>query len=163
MLIRWREVIAAVAVAAFGLWVAQRHGVILPAFGWVLVVAGALSLVPAIRRARFATSGQGPGVVTVTEGQIDYLGPYYGGAIAMDLLDGVSLRRAGDKKAYWVLAQANEVLVIPADARGAEALFDAFTALDGLRSQQLLSALAQDVPGTTVLWRRDRSHPALTR
>jgi hypothetical protein len=163
VLIRWREAIAAGAVIALGLWISQRHGVILPAFGWVLMAGGALALVPSVRRARFASSGQGPGVVSVTEGQISYLGPYYGGAVAMDLLEALSLRRADDGQTYWVLTQASEVLVIPSDALGAEALFDAFAALDGLRSPQLLSAMQGGVPGTTVLWRRAPLHPALTR
>jgi hypothetical protein len=44
--------------------------------------------------------------------------------------------------------------VIPTEARGAEALFDAFTALPGLSAQAILAARDMPQPGTTRLWIR---------
>jgi hypothetical protein len=54
------------------------------------------------------------------------------------------------------------MLVIPVDAAGAEALFDAFTALPGLGAKRLLAARRTLRTGTQTLWRRD-DLPALTQ
>ncbi|MCT4683827.1 MAG: hypothetical protein N4A39_08850, partial [Roseicyclus sp.] len=60
-LTRWREVLVALAVMALGLWIAARPGLILQGAGYALMLAAAVALIPAIRRARFAAEGQGPG------------------------------------------------------------------------------------------------------
>jgi hypothetical protein len=159
---RWREPLAALAVAALGLWIAASPGPIVQGFGWVLVAGGALALLPAIRRARFAASGDAPGVVQVDERRIVYMGPTHGGAVALDELQQLSLRRMEDGRAAWVLVEGQTLLVIPVEARGAEALFDAFTALPGLSAQAILAARAGTAPGTVRLWSRAQN-PALMK
>lgn len=161
---RWREVLAALALVALGLWIGLRPGPIVQGFGYVLVAVGALSLIPAIRRARFAARGQGagPGVVRVDEGRVLYMGPVTGGTVAIRELTALSLRRGADGQADWVLSEPGALLSIPVNAEGADALFDAFTALDGLSAAQLLRALEATAPGQRRLWTRDRSaDPAL--
>ena len=165
-LYRWREVLLALGAIAVGLWIAAFPGPIVQGFGWVLAVVGVAALVPAIRRARFAASGDGPGVVQVDERRILYMGPTHGGMVAIDELEHVSVRRSENGDVAWLLVEGDTLLTIPADARGAEMLFDAFSALPGLSAQALLVAKDIPQPGTTRLWVRNiRSTPerALTR
>jgi hypothetical protein len=158
---RWREVIAALAAIALGLWIAASPGPVVQGAGYVLAALAALALIPAIRRARFATGGQGPGVVQVVEGRILYMGPVTGGAVSVREMTSLSLRRDHEGGTAWVLTEPGQLLVIPVDAAGADALFDAFTALPGLGVQRLLAARQSVREGTETLWRR-RDVPALT-
>ena len=161
-LTRWREVMVALGLAATGLWIAlQPGGLILNGFGYVLIGLGAVILVPAIRRARFSTGGDGPGAVQVDEGRIVYMGPVTGGTIALDDLTVLSVRRDGDGQITWVLADPTQLLVIPIDAAGADALFDAFAALPGLNVDRLIRAVQSRTKGSQKLWSRNTA-PALT-
>jgi hypothetical protein len=155
LLRRWREVLAAVAVIAAGFWITARPGPVVQGFGYVLMAAGAIAILPAIRRARFAPDGQGPGVVQVDEGRIVYMGPVTGGAVALREMTMLSLRRDHLGHRAWVLMEPGQMLVIPVDAAGADALFDAFTALPGLRPGGLIAALEVSHEGSVTLWRRD--------
>lgn len=156
---RWREVLIALGVIAAGVWIATSPGPIVQGFGWVLAVAGALAMIPAIRRARFRASGEGPGVVEVDERRVIYMGPTHGGAVALDELDHLSVRRNAEGQAAWLLVEKDTLLAIPVDARGAEALFDAFSALPGLSAQRLLAARDLPQAGTTRLWSRAQGLP----
>ncbi len=161
---QWRDVLAALAVIALGLWITYSPGPIVQGFGWVLVAGGALMFLPALRRARFAArghAGAGPGVVRIDEGRVLYMGPVTGGAIALREMTALHLRRDDATTAHWVLAEAGALLTIPTDAAGSDALFDAFTALEGLSADRLIAALSGDQPGTTRLWVRDRTEPSL--
>lgn len=151
---RWSEPILALAVVALGFWIAARPGPVVQGFGWVLVLGGAIALLPAVRRARFAASGEGPGIVKVDERRVLYMGPTHGGTVALDELQALSLRRTEEGDLAWVLVEPGNLLVIPIDARGAEALFDAFTALPGLSAQAILAARDGTGQGTTRLWSR---------
>jgi len=166
-LTRWREVAVALSIAALGLWIALRPGgVILTGFGYVLIALGLAVLVPAVRRARFVTGGQGPGVVQVDEGRITYMGPLTGGAMALDDLAVLSVRRDREGRTDWVLADATQLLVIPVDAAGADALFDAFSALPGVQLDRLIAAVQNRTGGSQRVWARDRprsSAAVLTR
>lgn len=154
---RWREVLIALAVIGAGIWIAASPGPIVQGFGWILAGLGAVALIPAMRRARFQASGDGPGVVQVDERRVIYMGPTHGGAVALDELDHLSIRRNAEGAAAWLLVENDTLLTIPVDASGAEALFDAFTALPGLSAQTLLAARDLPQPGTTRLWVRAQS------
>ncbi|MFW5641652.1 MAG: hypothetical protein ACOCY0_02695 [Roseicyclus sp.] len=156
---KWREVLAALGLVALGLWIAAFPGPVVQGFGWVLVAVGTAVLIPASRRARFAASGEAPGVVNVVERRILYMGPTHGGAVALDDIDHLSIRRMEDGRAAWILVENDSVLAIPVEAAGAEALFDAFTALPGLSAKALLAARDASRPGTTRLWSRGRALP----
>jgi hypothetical protein len=165
LLARWREVIAAAALALVGLWIAWLGGyLLLPVGGAVTALAVVLG-VAAFRRQRFAQGVAAPGWVEVDEGQVGYLGPAFGGYVALpDLVEIRLLTMRGRR--LWRLKQADgQVLLIPVDAAGAERLFDAFASLPGLGSADLLAALAppaatqgQPLPApdasTRVVWRR---------
>lgn len=154
---RWREVLVAAVIMALGLWIAAKPGgMIVTGFGYVLIGLGAVAMVPAVRRARFITGGSGPGVVQIDEGRILFMGPETGGAMALDDLSILSLRRDRDGKSSWVLADASQLLVIPVDASGADALFDAFAALPGLNIDRLIASVQNRTQGSQRLWVRDR-------
>lgn len=162
LLRRWSEVIAAALVLGLGLWIAARPGPVVQGFGYVLSALAALALIPAIRRARFAVAGQGPGVVQVIEGRVLYMGPITGGAVSLGEMTTLSIRRDHEDGAAWILTEPGQMLVIPVDAAGAEALFDAFTSLPGLDASRLVAARQGRRIGSQTLWRR-ADVPALTQ
>lgn len=138
---RYREVILGAALAALGLWVALQGGYLLVPVGLAMVGLGAAWAVLALRRLRFAQGPDGPGVVELDEGQVGYLGPGSGGFVSLvDLVELRLLRLRG--RLVWRLKQADgQALLIPVDAAGAEALFDAFASLPGMDTAALVAAL----------------------
>lgn len=165
---RGREMIAAAAVAVFGLWVAAQGGWLLLPLGGLVAAFGAGLGVQAWRRLRFAQAAEAPGLVTVDEGQISYMGPQLGGFVSVPELVELRLITLRGRR-LWRLRQADgQVLLVPVDAAGAEALFDVYAALPGMDMPGLLAALSPEgrgegrgegggvVVGETmqVLWRR---------
>lgn len=161
---RWREVIAAGLVVAFGLWVASFGGWVLIPFGGLIAAFGAGLGVQAWRRLRFAQGADAPGVVEVDEGQISYMGPQLGGFVSVPELVELRLVTLRGRR-LWRLRQADgQVLLVPVDAAGAEGLFDVFATLPGMDMAAVLAALSPEgegrgtglVVGETmqVLWRR---------
>lgn len=160
LLTRWREVIVLSALASIGAWIALMPGFFLPVAGWALLAFSILLMPASIRRARFQPGEDGIGVVQLREGRVAYLGPETGGTVSLDELESLSLVVARSGR-HWRLVQGAEILDIPVDAVGADALFDAFTRLPGLSSARLLAALESLTPGEITLWTVAR-RPALT-
>lgn len=150
----WREVIAAGTVAGFGAWVFSGGGLLLQPLGLAMVACAVMWGVGAWRRIHFARRIAAPGLVEVDEGAIRYLGARaLGGEVALRDLTEIRLLRL-DGRPYWRLRTANaEALLVPADAAGAEALADAFTALPGFDLGAAVAALNGNTNLTTV-WRR---------
>lgn len=149
---RAREVIAAAALGLFGLWLVSLGG-------WLLQAVGGMALLlslgwgwQAFRRMRFAQGGEAPGIVEVDEGQISYFGPVTGGAVSLPDLVELRLMTLRGRR-LWRLKQSDgQALLIPVEARGADALFDAFAALPGLDTGDLVAALQGGAPaGATVV------------
>lgn len=160
-LYRWRETITGVALVAFGLWWAFSVNGMIAWIGWVLAVAGLAFALAGIQRARFRLPGRGPGIVQITEGQITYFGPLTGGAVARSELTRISLDPSG-KPAHWVLAQPGQPnLSIPITAEGADALFDVFESLPGLKTEFMLAQLKRTTGAPVVVW--DRSNDKALR
>ena len=164
---RWREVLVGAGIALIGLWLMALGGYLLIPLG-ALVTAGGLAFgLLALRRMRFAPLGEAPGVVTLDEGQVGYMGPAVGGFVS--LRDLVELRLISMRgRRLWRLKQADgQTILIPLEASGAEALFDAFSTLPGLSSAALVAALdpptGADSRAVTaggenrVVWRRGGS------
>ena len=160
-----REVIAAGAVVALGLWLASHGGYVLVPFGGVVAAFGVGLGVQAWRRMRFVQGGDAPGVVEVDEGQISYMGPTLGGFVSVPEL--VELRLVSLRgQRLWRLKQADgQVLLVPVEAAGAEALFDVFATLPGMDMAGLLAVLAPAAAAAAgtgmttgevvqVIWRR---------
>lgn len=164
MLRRLREVIAGAGVALSGLWMATGPGWVWPGVGLALTLAGAGWALLAWRRQRFVQDVTAPGMVEVDEGQVGYLGPAFGGFVALP--DVVELRLLTMRgRRLWRLKQSDgQALLIPVDAAGADRLYDAFASLPGMDTASLVSALNPGTPGggtalaadaaTRVIWRR---------
>ena len=152
---RYRALMGAVAVALLGLYWALFSFGVLAMTGWALLIAAGLFALSFAQAALFGGGGEGPGVVVVDEGQIAYFGPETGGAVAVRELSELSYD-AGGPEPLWRLRQAGQgELEIPADAKGADALFDAFAALPGLSPERLI-AVQRDAAGQSrVIWRKD--------
>lgn len=146
-LTRWREVIVAGGVAALGLWLVWLGGYLLVPLGLALVALATGFGASALRRLRFATDGEAPGLVEVIEGQVSYFGPVTGGAVGLpDLVELRLLTLRGRR--VWKLRQADgQTLLVPVEAQGAESLFDAFAALPGMDTGDLVAALQEHPAG----------------
>lgn len=151
---RGRDALTGVALMLVGVWALHGGRGITVWLGGLAVLAGLALLLSGIQRWRFRAGGTGPGVVRVTEGQLTYYGPLDGGTVALDLLERITLDPRG-RPMHWVLTHGGGApLHIPVTAAGAEALFDVFSALPGLRTQAMLAALESPGDMPRVLWSR---------
>ena len=146
--LRWREVLAGAALALLGLWTATRGGYFLTPLGLALLALGAGWALTAWRRLRFQQEGEAPGIVRVTEAQIAYFGPRIGGFVGLPDLAEIRLLTLRGRR-IWKLKQGDgQMLHIPVEADGADALFDAFAALPGIDTAALVAALGSDAPAS---------------
>ena len=155
-LTRWRETLAGTAAAVFGAyWMVTEPGA-MRIIGTALTIGGALLLIAGIQRARFRKGSDGAGVVQVIEGQVTYFGPMDGGGIDIDDLTLLELVPDGANPPSWrITHRTGEPLMIPIDARGAEALFDVFAALPGLDTQSMLLEMNRTPAFPVTIWQRD--------
>ena len=150
---KWREVLIGAGLFALGLWAMTGHG-LLPWIGVALALIGAGLGLAALQRLRFHATGGGMGVVHVDEGQVGYYGPLSGGIVELSEISALALDR-DNYPPTWVLSQpGQEDLVIPLDAEGADALFDVFASLPGIRTERLLSQMQQGGEGCLTIWTR---------
>ncbi|MFC3614660.1 hypothetical protein ACFORG_12880 [Lutimaribacter marinistellae] len=156
---RWREVLAASVLALVAAsWIVGPGG-LLGWVGWALLAAAIALVVIGIQRARFRTGSDGPGIVTVDEGRIVYMGPLTGGVVAARELERLTLDPLA-RPPHWVLEQPGETpLQIPVSAQGAEALFDVFATLPGIRTERMLSELNGGARHAVVIWEKTPSRP----
>ncbi|WP_170474737.1 hypothetical protein [Ruegeria arenilitoris] len=160
---RWREVLTALFVFLIGLsWISGPGG-LLGWLGWVLIAISIALAVIGVQRVRFRTGAGGPGVVTIDEGQITYFGPLDGGIVATQEIERLALDPTSNP-ALWVLDQPGQpTLHIPVNAEGAEALFDVFSSLPGLKTEHMLSELNGGSEHPVVIWERRPSRPLHVR
>ncbi len=154
-ILRLREILIGVICIALGAYWALGVGQLLGYVGILLVILGASLCVIGYQRSRFRIGGQGPGVVQVVEGQIAYFGPLNGGTLATEAIERLALDPSG-KPAHWILEHSGQpALHIPVNAEGADALFDVFSALPGIKTERLLSELHRKTVIPTVIWERN--------
>ncbi|MEZ5885977.1 MAG: hypothetical protein R3D56_03670 [Paracoccaceae bacterium] len=153
---RWSEALSAVALALLGLWLLSRGGYVLAPLGLITLALGGLWALVAVRRLAFLRPVAAPGMVEVDEGQVGYLGPNFGGYLALADLAEIRLSTLQGKLHWRLRSATGEVLTIPVDAKGAERLHDAFVTLPGLDMASLAVALARGTE-TLPLWRRPPS------
>lgn len=159
-LLRWREVLAGASAALIGLWWLAGPGQLLTFPAVALIIAGGALIWIGVQRARFRSAGAGPGSVQVDEGQITYFGPLAGGAVALREMRRLTLDGTAHP-AHWRLEQPGHApLMIPVNAEGADALFDAFATLPGLKTQAMLQALNHPSNAQIVIWQHDVSNSA---
>ena len=157
---RWREALIGSGLIALGLyWALVVHGLI-GWIGWAVVPCGAALAITGIQRARFRGRAGGPGVVTVDEGQIVYFGPMTGGAVAARDLERLTLDPSA-RPAHWILTEPGQPpLQIPVNAEGADALFDVFATLPGLRTERMLKELQGHSVHPVVIWEKTPLRPS---
>ena len=153
-LYRWREALVGALFLAVGLrWALTSFGALF-LIGCGFAAAGAALIAAGIQRGRFRAGGGGAGVVDVDERRITYFGPFGGGAVAVEDLNELGVDGAHN----WHLTDASgQILMIPMTAEGADALFDAFTALPDLHGSDLVAAARRPAKGYTVVWSRAHS------
>ena len=151
---RWREALAGAALALAGMWLASGTG-ILPFIGGAMAAVGAALVWLSVQRARFGRgAGSGPGVVTVDERRVTYMGPLDGGTVALGELRRLDLDPTARPDPVWVLSSPDAVLHVPVTALGAEALLDLFAALPGLRTGRMLAELESGGDAVVAIWER---------
>ena len=156
-LFRIRELIVAGLLGLVGLyWGLTAFGVLFW-LGWVVLAVAVLLFFTFLQRVWFAGREDGPGYVEVIEGQITYYSTETGGAVAVrELTQLLYDTRASEPK--WVLRQPQlPDLSIPASAKGAPELFDAFAALPGLTAERLLQAQRRSKSNALVIWQRENN------
>ncbi|MEM6477730.1 MAG: hypothetical protein AAF647_01660 [Pseudomonadota bacterium] len=157
----WQEVIAGVAMTLLGSHFLLNGRALLPVVGALIGLLGIALIVLGFRRVRFPTGAGGTGLVEVTERQIAYLTGAGGGAVAIDGLERVEVRADTAGITWLFTARSGEVLAIPGNARGAEALFDALVSLPGINHEEAVRAarspsLPRHGAETFLIWQRDR-------
>jgi hypothetical protein len=154
---RWREVLLALVVGSLGLWWLLGSFGIVRVMGFVLLLLAAGIAVAGLQRARFRQGGIGPGVVTVDERRLVYMGPLTGGALDVADMTRLEIEPAAIPAPHWVLTGVGgQALAIPINAGGAEALFDVFAALPGMKTQAVLDVLERTPGARVVVWEKDR-------
>lgn len=146
---RWREVIAALALAALGIWFALAAFGIMEWLGWAIFGLGIALAVSAAQKVRFQALDDGPGVVTLDERRVTYLGPLDGGVAELDLMVQLDLTAAS----AWRLINGDGTYIdIPTNAKGVDVLFDVFIALPGIKTEYMLSVLNRTHPAQMTVW-----------
>lgn len=150
----WYEALAAVGAVLVALWVALLGGWFFALIGGSAVLVALAWLLGSVRRARFRRDVAVPGMVEVDEGAIRYFGArLLGGEMALRDLAEIRLLVLRGHPHWRLKSRGGQALLIPAEAAGADALADAFTALPGIDMGRLAQALAgAGSPG--LLWSR---------
>lgn len=146
---RWREVIAALALAAVGLWWGFASFGIVQWLSWALAALGVGLAIAAGQKVRFRPQSDGAGVVTLDERRVTYLGPIDGGVADLDQMVQLDITPA---PAWRIMNRDGTYLDIPTDALGVEALFDVFTALPGIKTEYMLSLLYTPRKAQMTIW-----------
>ena len=153
---RLREVLVGFVLVGLGIWLSLGRGSWLDFIGYPMAGGGALIWL-GLQRARFRNADEGTGAVQIDEGQVTYFGPLTGGTVALAEMDHLILD--GEMfPPHWKLEQGGTApLLIPVNAVGADALFDAFATLPGLKTERMLYLLKQNSHQAVVIWQRGDS------
>ncbi len=151
---RWRDVMIGAAVLLLGVyWAFFTGGGLLHWIGYLVMALGVVIGFAGFQRARFSAGTGGPGVVSIVEGRISYFGPLTGGIVDLEALGTLTLDPRA-KPPHWLLAQPGQPpLAIPLTAEGADALFDAFASLPGIRTEHMLRQMQAGGDAPIVIWR----------
>jgi len=156
---RWLEPLLTAAVillAARFLWLgATRSSFFYLGFGVVLALVGGSLLYLALIRLKLGGSGEAAGIVEVRERNIVYLSPHLGGEASLETLTKIAISPSKAGSYNWVLyCPEQRPLLVPFQAKGAERLLHAFSALPGLSLERLNRALGADRNVMHIVWQR---------
>ncbi len=153
-LTKWRDVLIGLALAILGAWWSSTANGAVAFLGYAAVGLGVVLMIGGWQRIRFHSEGQGPGVVRIVERRLAYFGPLEGGTIEMDDLVRLEVDSASFP-AHWVLTSLQgNVLQFPINADGADALFDLFESLPGIKTEEMLAVLNRTGDQRVVIWER---------
>lgn len=154
-----RELFAAILLALLGAWIASRGGWFLFALGAAVFATGAGWGIGSWRRLAFRREIAAPGMVEIDEGAIRYFAARaLGGTVPLRELAEIRLLRLNGHDHWRLKTRDGQALLIPVEAKGADQLADAFTALPGLDLGRVSAALAQkDGPSLRVVWSATKS------
>ncbi|MEL7213606.1 MAG: hypothetical protein AAGK92_13165 [Pseudomonadota bacterium] len=154
---RFREVLVGVALDLVGLLLILTGRGLAVWIGVAICIGGSILILAGIQRARFRKGAGGAGVVNVVEGAVSYFGPLTGGAVSIREMKRLSFDPRHTPP-HWVLEQTgHDPLLIPMNAEGAEALFDAFEGFKGLNTQHMLRVMNDPPAAPVVIWQRETS------
>jgi hypothetical protein len=161
---RYAEPAVYAAIAALCFWKGLAAAAAGQWLGLALLAPGALAAFAAIgtgERALIArrSARAGPGLVSVQEGRISYLGPHGGATVAVDALVRIDIvADPGGRPSHsprWELTdEEGQRVSIPASAANAAALLDSLGALPGFNNMAAVLAMQADGPGRRAIWRR---------
>ncbi len=155
LLWRWRDVLIALVILLLGIWLGIRGFGIVQWLGYALICLSCMLAIAGVQRVRFRRGDDGPGVVQIVERRVGYFGPLTGGAMDLDDLIKLELDPETIPTPHWVLTSAQGThITIPVAAKGAEALFDAFSALPGMKTNAMLAALETLPDRKIVIWQQ---------
>jgi hypothetical protein len=148
------ELIGGAVFSLLGILLAATWTGFFQGLGLMLAVSGAILFVLGLQRARFRNESGGVGVVEVDEGLITYFGPLEGGAVSVQALSRIELEPDA-KPLHWVLSEPGQPsLLVPVNAKGADGLFDAFSALPGIDIEKVLAMLKKKPKTRQLVWER---------
>lgn len=150
---RWREVLAGLAMAGVGAWFTAGFGLLVWLGGAVIALAAVL-IITGLQRARFRGAANGPGIVTIDEGQLAYFGPLAGGVLSIRDMAQVTLDPTGHPLHWQLTDRGGATLTIPATAGGADLLFDVFATLPGFDTPRMLAVYGNPPKTVVTIWRR---------
>jgi len=154
---RFRDALIGAGVSILALWMIFAGRGFVPWLGYVVLALGVVMSIAGVQRARFRQGDDGPGVVQIAERRLAYFGPLDGGTVDLENIAMLAFEPVGYPVPHWIVTgPENRDLAIPITARGAEALFDTFSALPGMRTEQLLSVLQDRPAQRVVIWSRPR-------
>ncbi|MCP5086023.1 MAG: hypothetical protein GY952_04350 [Rhodobacteraceae bacterium] len=163
LLWRWREVAVTGLATLWGIRIlgngVDQASVTTTIFGIALASVAAALLFLAILRVKFHKPTRAEGVVEVTERQVGYLGPDTGSYVSLDDLTRLEIVTS-DKGPYeddvfWILTHhGGAPLMIPASAEGTDQLFDAFSALPGIRFEEAIKAMGSTKNARFLIWEK---------
>ncbi|NHF73938.1 hypothetical protein [Paracoccus xiamenensis] len=149
-----RELMAAATCMALAGWVATWGGWFFAGLGFLGFAICAAWMLGSWRRLAFHRDIAAPGVLDIDEGEIRYYAARaLGGSVALRDLAEIRLIRLDGHDNWRLKTRDGQALLIPVEARGADQLADAFTALPGVDMGRITSALAKrDGPSLRVVW-----------
>ena len=144
-----------IGLIANGAWT----GAVLAAIGLIAIFAFYGAVTRSVYSERMRVKG--PGIVSVLEGRISYLGPLGGAVMARDALVSVDIvtnaTGYGSADLHWVLTdEAHQKVAIPGSATDADKLLDALGALPGFDHEAIIRAMKSSGNDRFPVWRRHR-------
>ncbi|MEL6678559.1 MAG: hypothetical protein AAFQ51_07625 [Pseudomonadota bacterium] len=151
---RYREPIIWVPVMLCSLWMLMNaKGVLMLGLCAVLYAVSTAFLLVSVQRVRFRSTAEAAGVVVIDEKRVGYFGPVTGGSLEMDDLDELELIMADNEPQWRLTDKSGQCITVPTGAKGADGLFDLFTALPGFSMDAALRALEARSEVNVSLWK----------